>query len=118
MQIPHCEDAVIELQKLRGYSLDLEHSNGKHKARIFFEKLGLIQEDAEYLRNAILDAVCNDDASEAPGNDYGQLYTLDFVMKTEKGQAYVRTGWIIRNNEDFPRLTSCYVLPRKRVEND
>jgi len=32
-------------------------------------------------------------------------------MKLPNGErAVVRSSWIIRNGEDFPRLTSCYVL--------
>ncbi len=35
---------------------------------------------------------------------------MDFDMENEDKTATVRTSWIIRIDEDFPRLTSCYVL--------
>jgi hypothetical protein len=35
---------------------------------------------------------------------------LDFEMRTAVGTATVRSGWIVRHGEDFPRLTSCYVV--------
>ena len=41
---------------------------------------------------------------------YGQRYSLDFILIGLTGQAMVRSSWIIRDGEDFPRLTSCYVL--------
>jgi hypothetical protein len=38
------------------------------------------------------------------------LYVLDFPISRPVRQAMVRSGWIVRKGEDFPRLTSCYVL--------
>lgn len=35
---------------------------------------------------------------------------LDFEMETEAGTATVRSGWIVRREEEFPRLTSCWVI--------
>jgi hypothetical protein len=34
-------------------------------------------------------------------------------MTTPVGRALVPSSWIVRDGEDFPRLTSCYVLPRR-----
>jgi hypothetical protein len=45
---------------------------------------------------------------------YGQRYTVDFEMTTEKGTAPVRSGWIILRGGSAPRLTTCYVLKRNR----
>ncbi|MFH0344298.1 MAG: DUF6883 domain-containing protein [Chromatiales bacterium] len=41
---------------------------------------------------------------------YGQRYVVDFVMRRGGREATVRSSWIIRTLEDFPRLTSCFVL--------
>jgi hypothetical protein len=41
---------------------------------------------------------------------YGQRYVLDCVIRGPKGEAAVRTTWIILHQEKAPRLTSCYVL--------
>ena len=48
--------------------------------------------------------------TDSPWIEYGQLYVLDFPVQGPRGEAMVRSGWIIRQGEDFPRLTSCYVL--------
>ena len=45
-------------------------------------------------------------------DEYGQRYHLDFKMARGSKEAIVRTCWIIRTNEDFPRLTNCYVLTK------
>ena len=34
---------------------------------------------------------------------------VEFVMTTASGTAVIRSGWIVRFSEDFPRLTTCYV---------
>ena len=35
---------------------------------------------------------------------------LRFAMTTGRGSATILTGWIVRHNEDFPRLTTCYIV--------
>ena len=45
---------------------------------------------------------------------YGQRYTIDFEMRTTVGKATIRSGWIILHGKPVPRLTTCYVLKRKR----
>jgi hypothetical protein len=44
-------------------------------------------------------------------DEFGQRYTIDFTLITEVGAAAIRSAWIVRAAEDFPRLTTCYVLP-------
>jgi len=35
---------------------------------------------------------------------------LDFEVRGPKGAARIRSAWIIRTQDDFPRFTTCYVL--------
>ncbi|MBA3702443.1 MAG: hypothetical protein H0W79_06385 [Rubrobacteraceae bacterium] len=109
-QLPNPENAVVEMQKLRDYCLSPEHPRGKHKARVFASSLGLTGEDSEELRQALLSAAVSGEATLAEEDEYGQRYMLDFEMSTEAGSATVRSGWIVRSGEDFPRFTSCWVL--------
>ena len=110
MQIPGCENAVVDVRKLRDYCLSTSHLRGRHKARVFASVLGLTDEHADELRNVLLDVVCNDDAVVTSSDEYGQRYALDFVMRRDDKEATIRSVWIIRYGEDFPRLTTCYVL--------
>jgi hypothetical protein len=110
MKLPNAEHAAVDIEKLRGYCLNMTHHRGKHKARVFAASLGLTAKDADFLRDALLEAVRNYDAVPAEEIEYGQLYVLDFPITTPVGQAIVRSGWIVRKGEDFPRLTSCYGL--------
>jgi hypothetical protein len=35
---------------------------------------------------------------------------IDFEIEWNEKRAFIRSAWIIRADEDFPRLTTCYVL--------
>lgn len=111
MKLPNFENAVIDIAKLRDYCLNSNHRRGQHKARVFAAVLGLSAADAEELQDTITEAISNEEATATKEDQYGQRYVVDFNMQSmDKQQVRVRTTWIIRSSEDFPRLTSCYVL--------
>jgi hypothetical protein len=56
-KLPNLENAVIDIRKLRAYCLNANHPVGKHKARVFKSKLGIDQDDAEWLKQLILSAL-------------------------------------------------------------
>jgi hypothetical protein len=97
--------------KLEDYSLNPLHREGQHKARVFAAVLGVTLENAELLRRAVLTAAAESDEVETRGdNGYGEVFVLRFPMRTETGSAPILTAWIVRRGEDFPRLTTCYIL--------
>lgn len=110
MKLPNAEEAIVDLRKLRDYCLSPEHERGKHKARVFHSVLGFSQENAQQLREALLEAVLHEDARQTRADQYGVRYVVDFEMSGPSGRATVRSGWIVRSDEEFPRLTSCYVI--------
>jgi hypothetical protein len=114
MKLPNADRAVVDIEKLRDYSLNSDHPEGKHKARVFLSAIGFKANDAERLRALILEAILTAKAEEQPSTLYGQRFIVDFHVKAEQGLVVtlktVRSAWIIRNGEDFPRLTSCYIL--------
>ena len=116
MKLPNAEKAFVDIEKLSGYCLNSAHDRGKHKARLFSSVLGLTSDNAEELRGTLLEAPRNHDAETVGEDRYGKRYVIDFTMTTEKGQAKVRSTWIIRSHEDFARLTSCYILKIKEPE--
>ncbi len=109
-KLPNPENALVEMRKLRDYCLSPKHPRGGHKAGVFASALGLTAEDSEELRDALFSAAVSDEAVLAEEDEYGQRYMLGFEMNTEAGSATVRSGWIVRSGEDFPRFTSCWVL--------
>src|SRR5205823_616103 len=109
MRVLGAELAVVDLAKLRDYCLNDEHPRGRHKARVFAAALGLRAEHAEELREALLMAVRTYEATATEGDAYGQRYQVDFGLDRGNRRATIRSSWIVRRGESFPRLTSCYV---------
>ena len=110
MRLPNADNAVIDLKKLRDYCLNPMHPRGKHKARVFQSLLGITQDDVEILKVAILVGIANNDCLVGETDVYGKRYNVDFPVHIKGRNALVRTTWIIKNKEDFPRLTSWYIL--------
>ena len=109
MMLPNSERAILDIRKLREYTLNPGHLAGGNKARVFASCLGIGQQDAEVLRSVCLRAILSNVATEKVADSHGKRYQVDFVMQHQGKSVIVRTGWIIRTGEDVPRLTSCYV---------
>ncbi len=110
MRMPLAERVVIDSAKLVDYCLNPDHPRGRHKARVFEAALGLTADDADELRQALLDAAQSDAAELADADDFGQRYVVEFEMSRPAGTARIRSAWIVRADEDFPRFVSCYVM--------
>ena len=117
MKLPNADRAVVDIAKLRDYSLNPNHPEGKHKARVFLAAIGFKADDAERLRELILEAILTNEALEQAPTSYGKRFVVDFNVKAEQGIVAtlktIRSAWIIRDGEDFPRLTSCFILQRR-----
>jgi len=110
MKLPNGERANLG-NKLEDYSLNPQHPQGKHKARMFESTLGITLANAQILRLALLEAALRSDSAEARGdNGFGRVFVMRFPLTTGKGTATVMSAWIIRHGEDFPRLTTCYIV--------
>ena len=107
--LPNGDRAIVDITKLSDYCLNPMHEDGKHKARVFAAVLGLHRRDAEWLRARLLQAAISEPATKVAESRFGTLYMIDFRITALTGAAVVRSGWIIRYREDFPRLTTCYV---------
>jgi hypothetical protein len=110
MRVPNAERAFIDIAKLQSYALDPNHRVGRHKARLFAAMLGLRMADAERLRQILADSVQMNEAVLGQLDEHGQRYQVDFVLTRQGRHANVRSVWIIRIGEDFPRLVTCYPL--------
>ncbi|MBW4469947.1 MAG: hypothetical protein KME45_06025 [Stenomitos rutilans HA7619-LM2] len=108
MLIPNSENAVVDVRKLRDYCLNLEHNDGKHKARLFGSMLGMTVDHAEELRQILLEAVKVQKAQLGRRDEFGQRYTLDFTIEWQNRSVTLRSGWIIEHDSAIPKLTTCY----------
>ena len=46
MRLPNAKQVLVDLAKLKEYSLNPEHQSGGHKARVFRAALGVTLDDA------------------------------------------------------------------------
>jgi hypothetical protein len=110
MKLPNVNQAFVDIAKLRDYSLDVAHPEGKHKARVFAAALDLTRNEANWLREQLLKVARTDDCVPGKKTNHGQRYILDFTLDHRDKSARLRSVWNIRPNENFPRLVTCYVL--------
>ena len=109
MLLPNSHKAIVEIEKLRDYSLNPNHPVGKHKARVFRATLGITLAESEWLRERALEAAITGDAQGPSPSVFGDKYVIDSMLEFGGLSAIVRFSWIIEFGTDFPRLTSCYV---------
>lgn len=111
MKLPNGSNAVVDIEKFRDYCLSMRHPEGRHKARVFLSTLGMTATDAGGLRSLLLlEARKSNEAVMTSADKYGCRYSIDSILSWGSRTAHVRSAWIVKSGEDFPRLTSCYVL--------
>src|SRR5438309_9650562 len=99
-------------EKLFGYCLNESHYRGKHKAAVFKEALEITEIYADHLKELILEQLPVTEAIERDRDEFGIRYSVDMLIRNFENEAVVRTNWIIRSSENFPRLTTCFVKSR------
>lgn len=108
-RLPNFKNAVVDIRKLKDYCLNSDHPLGKHKARVFKSILGLQKKDAELLKELILESLPDAVAQTAFTDKFGTRYTVDIKIRIFNKEGTLTTGWIIKSNEDFPRMITCYL---------
>lgn len=108
--LPNAELAVVDIRKLTDYVLDPTHDRGKHKARVFRAALGIGREDAEWFRGRLLHAAHTEDALLVYRDEFGDRYRIDFGLAGLDRHITIRSGWIVKAGETFPRFTGCTIL--------
>ncbi|MGB3509945.1 MAG: DUF6883 domain-containing protein [Microcoleaceae cyanobacterium] len=111
MKLPNGIQANLG-DKNESYCLNFNHQKGKNKATLFQEKLGITLENVELLKSAIKKAAINESVVIRKVNEYGTHYNMKFFLKTNIGESQILVAWIIRTEEDFPRLTNCYPVSK------
>jgi hypothetical protein len=77
------------------------------------DRVGLVDESkpniSTELRNALLQAIINYEAEFQKNTANGNLYIILFPMTRNNKTEIIKSVWIIRPDEDFPRLVTCYI---------
>lgn len=107
--LPNSHLAFIEDRKLLEYILNETHPAGKHKAILFRNILGITLVNYNELKEKILINVKKYPAQKGRHDKYGTRYIVDFPWD-DKEDILIRTAWIIREDEDFPRFITVFIL--------
>jgi Domain of unknown function (DUF6883) len=116
MRLPNAERAFVDIAKLRDYSLDSAHPEGKHKARVFAAVLGLSRNEAAWLRDELLLAARSHECSPGRRTIHGQRHVLDFTLVRGNQSAHLRSVWNVCPAEGFPGLVTCFVVYNHRAK--
>ena len=109
-RLPRYDEAILDIRKIEDYCLSPIHPRGRHKARVFRDTLGLQQGDAPWLRRVLLEAARSAEAFRLVEDAWGTHWRLDVTIRRQNRTAVVRTLWIVRTDEIFPRFVTCWVL--------
>jgi hypothetical protein len=109
-RIPNGHQAFVDIVKLTGYVLNPNHRTGRHKARVFVAALGLTADHAAEFAEALQKAAATEDAVLEREDEYGAHYAIEFVILFKERSRRVRSLWTIRDEEDFPRFVSVFVM--------
>jgi len=106
---------LIDPQKLTGYALNPKSLKGADKAFMFREYLGFTQQNYQLLLTQIRDKAMESEAKLGVCDEYGQRYQVDMLIDGVEfeQQEIVRTGWIVKPNEDIARFVTAYIRSRK-----
>ncbi len=104
------KEAVIPDEKIAGYSLNMNHKSGRDKAIAFQKYLGYNIGNQEQLIAEIRKGIKENIATERKTTEHGRPFEVVINMKGANGKyAKVKSGWIIDEGKDIPRLVSVYV---------
>lgn len=99
---------VCEQKKLKSYLLNLEHPDGKSKAKFFIESLGISPSDWMYLSDQIRGAMNGAVLYRVGKNNQGITHGAYIQIRGRNGRtAVLQTGWIISPGESA-RLVTAY----------
>jgi hypothetical protein len=109
-KLPNPEKAFIDLNKLIGYCLNSEHPEGQHKAQVFKWALNIGLNEVDILKTALLQAAQHNKVTLLESNQYGTKYSIESEITYQNKTATLKSAWMVRHNEDFARLITCYIL--------
>ena len=77
LKLPNGNRAIVDRRKLTDYCLNLDHDDGRHKARLFRKPAGLNRRNATLLLDALRQAAVSGDAVTGKVDRYGRRYGID-----------------------------------------
>ena len=109
MKLPNGHLAVMTDEKLLGYLLNESHPSNPGHAELFRTLLGIGPNNADVLRNALLKAAANEDATPGTPSPFGDKYEIRFEMTGPKRVYTILSIWIIEYGRSEPRLVTAFI---------
>ncbi len=109
MKLPNTDRAIVDRRKIVDYCLNLDRDEGLHKARLFQTLIGVDRDNSDLLIDALRVAAVGSDALVGAADKYGRRYVVEFELSGPRGEAVVRSAWIVRAGEELRRLVTCYI---------
>lgn len=109
-RLPNSERATLDIRKIEDYCLNPQHPRGRHKARVFQDALGIGRADAQWLRETLLKAAVEAEATEWASDEFGRRWRMDVSVRRQSKQIVIRSIWMARSGEDIPRFVTCWVI--------
>ena len=112
--LPRPEDAYGVQEKLTGYSLNLEHADGGHKAVLFEAVLDVTAADVDYLAEALIAGIAHTPIRAVRENPpHGYLFEVRISVRGLRARsdrtALVLSAWEIAYDGDAPRLVTALI---------
>jgi hypothetical protein len=104
---PDEQQLEIPANKLLRYVLNTEHPDGKHKARLFSDLMGIHADQWRFLAYQISDCLPDTEFTNVRSTEHGIQFGAYLQLIGLNGQTCtVETGWIIRPNEPAQLVTA------------
>ena len=114
MKLPNAENAYVAPEKLSDYLLSEAHDEGGPKSK-FFRGVGFAEAMADSLSQSLKAIASGFEVLSETPTEHGMKYVVDGSLLSPTGQTVrVRTVWMVRTEEDFPRFVTAYPSKKTR----
>jgi hypothetical protein len=104
-RLPNADAVVVPEAKLRGYALNFDHDEGRHKVRLFRDLLNIVADDWRFLAEQLRRGVCRAPAlRQIRGDEFGVRFDVITAMR----------GGSVRSASGHNLAVSCGGRPRAR----
>jgi hypothetical protein len=109
-RLPNGELAHVEEQKIRLYLLNLDHEQGRAKAKFFLNR-GFVADKWETMQRALVTQGTTNHVVRTAESEFGVLHTIDCKCPTPDAKnPCIRTVWEVRPEDTRPRLITAHPI--------
>lgn len=102
MRLPNLEEAHVDRSKITEYLLNRNHPDAEGKSKFFFRRYGT---EWKRLREDLLEHASGP-VDHTEETRHGILYVIEDTL----AGAHIRSVWMIRTGESFPRFITAYPI--------